>query len=104
MNRIRISEESLSDLQEGFWFYDLQEAGLGDYFSASLRADIESLRVSAGFHRIVFRDYHRLLSRSFPFGIFYTLEDRIVVVWAVVDLRRDPAWIRKRLELDSGPL
>lgn len=42
-------------------------------------------------------NYHRLLSRVFPFGIFYTIEDATAVVWAVVDLRRDPTWIRQRL-------
>ena len=51
----------------------------------------------AGIHRVVYRDYHRLLSRVFPFGIFYTMEDEAPVVWAVVDLRRDPECIRRRL-------
>lgn len=101
MINLKISEDAFLDLDEGFWFYELQEAGLGDYFAASLRADIESLRVSAGIHPAIYRDYHRLLSRTFPFGIFYTLADGIATIWAVVDLRHDPAWIRSRLEL--GP-
>ena len=44
-----------------------------------------------------YRDYHRLLSRVFPYGIFYTFEQECAVVWAVVDLRRSPEWIRQRL-------
>jgi len=44
-----------------------------------------------------YRDYHRLLSKVFPDGIFYTLEQERAVVWAVVDLRRSPEWIRQRL-------
>lgn len=42
-------------------------------------------------------DYHRLLSRIFPYGVFYTLESEIATIWADVDLRRDPEWIRNRL-------
>ena len=38
---IRISEDALQDLNEGFLFYEAQEAGLGDYFVTCLRADIE---------------------------------------------------------------
>jgi len=36
-------------------FYEAQAAGLGDYFSACLRADIEGLKVSAGAHRLFIR-------------------------------------------------
>ena len=94
---IRISEDALDDLNEGFLFYDALASGLGDYFTSCLRADIEGLRFSAGIHRIFEENYHRLLSRTFPYGVFYTFEPPTVIIWAVVDLRRDPGWIRNRL-------
>jgi hypothetical protein len=65
---IQISDEALQDLNTGFLFYEAQQSGLGDYFASCLRADIEGLRVTAGTHRIVYRDYYRLLSRVFPYG------------------------------------
>jgi hypothetical protein len=74
-----------------------QQERLGDYFVACLRSDIERLRISSGTHRAVYRDYHRLLSRVFPYGIFYTCSSAEVVIWAVIDLRRDPDWIRQKL-------
>ena len=98
MIRLRISDEALRDLDDGFLFYEAQGSGLGDYFLSCLKADIEGLRVSAGIHRIVYRDYHRLLSKVFPYGIFYTMEGDSAVVWAVIDLRRDPEWIRTKLK------
>jgi len=98
MITVRISEDALQDLNDGFLFYEAQQTGLGDYFATCLRADIEGLRVFAGTHRVVYRDYHRLLSRVFPYGIFYSTEGSNAVVWAVIDLRRDPAWIRQRLD------
>ncbi|MGC3988602.1 MAG: hypothetical protein QM796_02735 [Chthoniobacteraceae bacterium] len=49
MIKIVLSEDALADLHEGFWFDEAQQSGLGDYFSSSLRADIEGLKVSAGF-------------------------------------------------------
>ncbi len=96
MKRLLISEEAFADLNDGFLFYDLQESGLGDYFIASLRSDIESLRISAGSHRLI-AGFYRALARTFPFGIFYTVTDTSVIVWAVLDLRRDPKWLRRRL-------
>lgn len=97
MIRIEISEDALADLNGGFLFYEAQEPGLGDYIIACLRADIEGLKISAGAHRVAYADYHRLLSRVFPFGVFYTIEGQTAVVWAVLDLRRDPEWIRSQL-------
>lgn len=97
MIRVEISEDAQADLNEGFVFYEAQEPGLGDYFIACLRADIEGLKVSAGAHRVVYADYHRLLSKVFPYGVFYTMEGGIAVVWAVLDLRRDSEWIRNQL-------
>lgn len=36
MIRVRISEDALQDLDDGFLFYEAQEPGLGDYFNACL--------------------------------------------------------------------
>ena len=97
MRDVQISADALEDLNNGYLFYEAQEPGLGEYFAACLRADIEGLRVSAGVHRVVYRDYYRLLSKVFPYGIIYTIEQERAVVWAVVDLRRSPEWIRQHL-------
>jgi plasmid stabilization system protein ParE len=98
MRKIRISEDTLADLDDGFWFYELQESGFGDSFANTLRSDIEGLRITAGIHRRDYRDYHRALSRLFPYAIYYTSTHDEVTVWAVIDCRRDPEWIRSRLD------
>lgn len=98
MRKIRIEEEAFRDLDDGYWFYEEQESGIGDYFASTLRAEIDELIVTGGIHRKVFRDYHRVLSRVFPYAIFYTMTDEEIVVWGVVDCRRDPEWISSHLE------
>src|SRR5215471_12789623 len=95
---IRIAASARCDLDEGFEFYESQEIGLGDYFLSSVRADIESLKITAGVHRILYADYHRLLCKTFPFAIYYTKREADITVFAVVDCRRDPAWIRGHLK------
>ena len=94
---VKISSDAIEDLDKGFLFYEAQESGLGGYFVQCLQTDIDALHFYAGVHRIVYRDYHRTLSKTFPYGIFYTMQDGVAVVWAVLDLRRDPDWILKRL-------
>jgi plasmid stabilization system protein ParE len=97
MIRIQVSSDALDDLHQGFQFYDAQEPGLGDYFSSQLRADIEGLKVTAGIHRQAYLHLHRLLSRKFPYAIYYEFHGDQVLVVAVVDCRRDPEWIRSHL-------
>jgi plasmid stabilization system protein ParE len=96
--KVTILESAKQDLREGFDFYESQATGIGSYFLESLFSDIESLRLFAGVHGVHFGRYHRLLSRRFPFAVYYRIEEDQVRVYAVLDCRRDPAWIRKRLQ------
>jgi hypothetical protein len=40
---------------------------------------------------------YRLLSKRFPFAVYYRVENRTALVYAVLDCRKNPAWIRKKL-------
>ena len=94
--RIKILSSAVEDLHAGRLFYEKQGEGLGDYFLDSLFSDIDSLALYAGIHRKVF-GYYRLLAKRFPYAVYYTLEEDVVVVTRVLDLRRDPKRIRGSL-------
>lgn len=96
--KIKILESAEEDIKEGYLFYESQEKGIGDYFIESIFSDIESLRLYAGIHSIHFEKYQRLLSKRFPFAIYYRVEGNEVRIYGVLDCRRDPAWIRKRMK------
>ncbi len=81
-----------------FKFYEAQQPGLGTYFLETLATDIDSLRIHDGVHRIVYRHYHRSLSKRFPFAIFNTVSGETVFIHAVVDCKRKPAWIKEHLK------
>ena len=94
--RIEILDEAEKDLIDGFAFYDRQSIGLGNYFLDSIFSDIESLHLYAGIHPLNF-GYHRLLAKRFPFAIYYRIQNEVIRVYAILDCRRDPAWVRTRL-------
>jgi len=95
--RVQVLDEATADLADGYRFYERQAEGLGEYFLDSLWSDINSLRLYGGVHA-VHCGYHRLLSKRFPFAIYYRVEDRMARVRAVLDCRRDPDWISERLK------
>ncbi len=94
--KIEILDAAEKDLLDGYDFYECQSKGLGDYFLDSLISDIESLHLYVGIHDLHF-GYHRLLSKRFPFAVYYQIEKDIIQVYAILDCRRNPSWIRNRL-------
>lgn len=87
-------EEVSFDLKLAEEFYEQQNQGLAIYFKDSIMSDIESLWLYAGIHLKVFGLY-RLLSKRFPYGIYYEIKDNIVIVIvvAILDLRQNPKMI-----------
>lgn len=73
--KILIRDRAEQDLIQGFLFYEEQHAGIGDYFPNSLASDIDSLRLYAGIHSTHFARCHRLLSKRFPFAVYYSLSE-----------------------------
>lgn len=98
IKKTKILASASQDLIDGYWFYEKQAKGLGSYFLDSLFSDIDSLAVYAGIHPKHFGKYHRLLSKRFPFAIYYRIENDTALVYAVLDCRRSPAWTRKNLK------
>lgn len=95
--QIKILQTAKADLKEGFAFYEAQKKGVGTYFINTLVDDIESLQLFSGVHVVCFEKYYRLLSKRFPFAIYYRIVDEQIRIYAVIDCRRSPAWIRKKL-------
>lgn len=91
--KIKLLSSAIEDLHDGRVFYERQGEGLGN----SLFSDIDSLTLYGGIHPKVF-GYHRMLSKRFPYAIYYRIEDETIVVWRILDLRRNPKKIRQSLE------
>ena len=94
--KLRILPSAIEDLSLGFKFYESQVKNLGSYFLEYLFSDIEFLKLNAGIHAQVFGHY-RMLSKRFPFAIYYKKENDTILINAVLDCRRNPAWIKEKL-------
>jgi hypothetical protein len=94
--RIEILDAAEQDLIVGFNFYEIQYQGLGHYFLDSVYADMESLQLYCGIHTKSF-GYHRLLTKRFPFAIYYRHDKESIRIYAILDCRKNPKSIHERL-------
>ena len=80
----------MDDLYEARLFYERQGEGVGDYFFDAIFSDIDSLALYG---------YHRMLSKRFPYAVYYTVHEKaIVIVYRVLDLRQNPKKTRRALQ------
>jgi plasmid stabilization system protein ParE len=96
--KTQVLRSAMEDLAAGRRFYDRQEIDLGDYFFDSLFAEIDSLALYAAIYTVHF-GFHRLLEKRFPYAVYYKMTDDKVLVYRVLDCRRNPKRLRKALDL-----
>lgn len=95
--KLIILNEAEEDISQAILFYESQANGLGQYFLDSISSDIESLHIYCGIH-IKIRNYHRLLSKRFPYAIYYKYSENTIYIYAVLDCRRNPEKLGQRLK------
>ncbi|MFI4859547.1 MAG: type II toxin-antitoxin system RelE/ParE family toxin [Phycisphaerales bacterium JB063] len=97
---LTFSSAAQTDLTASMLFYETQSEGLGTRFLASVYETCSNLRLFPNAGRIAFDDLRKMKVARFPFGVVYRVEHTEIVVYAVVDLRRDP----ERIESDLSRL
>ena len=95
--KIEILDDAEQDIENSIYFYEAQKQGLGRYFLDTILADIDSLIIYAGIH-IKIKGYYRHLSKRFPFAVYYKILDETIKIYAVLDCRKNPSSIEKRLK------
>ena len=81
--------EALEDFDEAFQWYESRRTGLGVEFAEEAAAHIDSLLRFPLAHPIVLKEMRRTILRRFPYGIYYLVEEKRIVVLAVLHLKRD---------------
>lgn len=94
---VTLSDDAERDLRDGIAFYDQHGREVGGYFLDSITADLRSLCVLGGVHAKRY-GFHCMGAKRFPYAVYYFVAGDIVSVVAILDERRDPDWIERRLK------
>lgn len=82
--------EADADLREARTWYDDIHADLGMRFALAVDAAVEVIARSPLRFQIVHREIRRAGVKRFPYGIFFKVESRRIVVIACMHGRRNP--------------
>ena len=88
--------EAEADALEAYRWYNAQLPGLGEEFLAEIDSALEIIRANPELPQKLYREFRRVLTRRFPYAVFYALRDDRIVVFAVLHMARDPRLWRKR--------
>jgi plasmid stabilization system protein ParE len=99
---IRLLDAAKDDLRSGWSFYERQISGLGNTFLAAIDSDVQTLALYAGTH-LKLAGFYRMLIKRFPFALYYLVNESSIDIYAILDCRRDPIWIRDRLAISPPP-
>lgn len=94
--KYRFADEALAEYISAGQYYNRQVPGLGDEFADAIEAGVRAITMAPLAWRIVEEDVRRYLIQRFPYGIYYTMEEDVIVIWAVRHLHRDPDYWQER--------
>jgi len=80
-----------ADIEAAFEWYESEQLGLGLEFLEEVRAAYERILDGPFKYQELRSGVRRALTRRFPYGIYFSVEDDLIVVIAVLDTARDPA-------------
>jgi len=88
--KIFIRPEAEIDLDEAYFWYESQKAGLGKAFAVEVDTCIASIKRNPFAHPLKYKVVHKALVHRFPYGVFYLIEQQTIVVIAIFHAKRNP--------------
>lgn len=88
--KLRYTSRAKDDMEFAFAWYERQRRGLGFDFLDCVEIAVKSILENPKMYRIFYSIFRGCVIRKFPFTIFYSIEDKEIVVHSVFDNRRDP--------------
>ena len=85
-----IREEAEQDFQEAYNWYEAQRGGLGDEFTLSLDACMSSIIRNPNIYQSKYKGVRIGLTRRFPFGIYYFVINKRIIVIGILHISRNP--------------
>jgi len=90
MYQISFRSEAKNDIKIAYDWYETQRLGLGEDFLLTLEASYAEIARTPTLYQTIHKTARRKLVRRFPYGIYFTIRGKVIIVLAVLHTKRDP--------------
>ncbi|PIV99429.1 MAG: plasmid stabilization protein [Deltaproteobacteria bacterium CG17_big_fil_post_rev_8_21_14_2_50_51_6] len=88
-----------AEFEQAVLYYFEKSPSLAAIFYAEVECGIEGIVKNPLLYRKIDEDVRRCLTKRFPYGILYTIEDHYILILAVMHCSREPFyWKNRRAE------
>ena len=92
-----VTKEAEADILDGYLSYEGKQVGLGWRFMDEIELTFGRILPDPFLYQEVETDIRRAVTHTFPYLVFYTLDERTVQILAVIHGAQAPAYINERL-------
>jgi plasmid stabilization system protein ParE len=96
--RLIIRPDAELDIRDAFNWYEAQTLGLGSEFVRAVDVCLSHIGRNPSAYPIIFKQARRVFIRRFPYGIFYVLDQDLIIVIACFHSKRNPKSWKARLK------
>jgi toxin ParE1/3/4 len=88
--------QALAEYAEAVQYYAEQRVEVSQAFINAVEDAVYRIRESPTRWSVIDEDVQRCLTRKFPYGILYTIEEDYVLILAVMHCSREPGYWKNR--------
>ncbi len=88
--KLRYTSRAKNDLELAFEWYEMQRRGLGFEFLDCIEIAIKEILTFPEMNQVCYSNFRRNVIRRFPFSVFYTIEEKEIIIHSVFDNRQNP--------------
>jgi len=93
---IKYHSEAKKEFFEAAEYYENQVVGLGEEFIYEVENVLEIILQNPLAGMKITSNERRFLTNRFPYGVVYSVEDELIKIFAVMDLKREPGYWKHR--------
>ncbi len=94
--KLRFHPEAALELEEAVFYYENRQTGLGKQLNQEVKSATQLITMHPQAWTMVETNIHRILVRSFPYGLLYSTGKDEIYIIAVMHLNREPAYWKDR--------
>ena len=94
--KIVFHPEAEKELENSFLYYEAQHEKLGQKFLNEIEKSLERIKIFSLSSPVIENDIRRCLVNRFPYGIIYFIQNKKIIVLAIMHLRKKPYYWENR--------